>query len=947
MNPSSRIPDDAGDRQTQDQLRRWFRKTSGVPPMRSSFTRSLSEQLDAEFASEFSGNRIADLDRERQQEEASVNGSVNGHKTLAAGEGVERLLVDAFETQGPQEQAGEQSVAQDQELPAALNSPANQRAGRQKTMNVRLLLTAAASLLVVAGLWSSRPGYSFARMIDALDQQTWIHSETLQGKVVRLRRWVSVVYGVDATRTEEEVRFADHDDSVMLVYQPGDNKVVSEATTDEQSPANTTLTSAKSALLSFLLPGDQQEVIVSEESWKRVAGEDGQPLIELSVTLVAEGKQHRWQLWLNPETHLPVSARKLAEQNGATNGETPSSEEFRFSYPQDGPESIYSLGVPKETQVVSLRADATPPPEMLARVNRPEMAIPAIDLPVRNRLEQFVEPSVDAPADPNSDELAPPRLAAASKAAKSALEPALEPLPAAQKPRKSKPSLGPPLPSEALTKQINTLLADHWESVGIEPVGRSSDAEFLRRVYLDLIGRIPTVGEARQFLESTGEVGATSAERAALVDDLLASRDHATHLAAVWRRGLIPAAVDLGPYGGPEKLDEWLADRFQKNLPYDELASELLLAEGRISESGPLLFYAATKMNAEEIASQTSRTFLGMQIDCAMCHDHLFDDRLTQEDFWGFAALFAQISRPRGKIEIVSPVMRVHDNRRGEVTLPDTDIIIPPRLPLSDVVVDMSDSAPPRRQQFVDWLVDPHNAQFSQATVNRVWAHLFGRGLVEPVDDIRPENPAVVPELFDLLGKDFARSGFDMRRLLRQIVLSDAYGLTSESADDEPARPLVFAQMNIKSLTAEQLHDCIAVATRTAAVNGPNQMGLVRFGNSSRDAFISLFEAPGGKPVDFHAGIPQALTLMHGGLTDAATQFSTSGLLKSINAPFFSDDQRIETLFLATLSRLPSESERGQMRSYLSDADESEIRLSRLGDMLWALLNAAEFTLNH
>lgn len=979
MNPTSRIPDDAGDRQTQIQLERWFGEPSRVPPLRDGFVQSLSKQLDATFAQ---AHAAPSPESATEVALESANGIAHGiQKVRDAGPRNPETIASATAREVAAHSTGLKQSTHPE--PAT-----RQQSTRQRIMRPRLWAAVAASVLVVVGLWGNRPGYSFARMLQALDEQTWLQCETvgttLKEKAFRVRRWVSVVYGVDAVSSDKEMRYTDRDEAVTLVYRPGEGesgggRIISQpAKTDS---AATATVSPRTALLSYLLPenddtrgGSSDDVVVSKQSWRRIAGEQGEPLIELSVSLTAEGKTHRWRLWLNPETHLPVAARKLtaeSETDGTKPAESSSApEEIRFSYPQQGPDSIYSLGVPEETQVVSLRANETPPESVLAADlprNRMNGELQQQLQAKPNGVNQFVDPlpgdqpmpELPRPEQPMGAKSMPnqPLLAAASRPSESPAEIAPEALERAQKPPKPKPPLGPALAAEALTDRINALLEERWREQGIVPVGRSSDAEFLRRVYLDLVGRIPTVGEARQFLEKTAlettgaesasEQGGSAKIRAALVDELLASRDHATHLAAVWRRVLIPDSVDLTPYNGAENLDQWLADRFQTNLPYDELTRELLLAEGRISESGPLLFYAALKMNAEEIASQASRTFLGMKLDCAMCHDHPFDDRLSQEDFWGFAALFAQISRPRGKIEVVSPVMRVFDNRRGEVMLPDTDVIVPPRLPLSDLPVDQSADAPPRRHQFVDWLVDPHNARYAQATVNRVWAHLFGRGLVEPVDDIRPENPAIHPKLFELLSRDFARSGFDLRRLLRQMVLSDAYQLTSQSEDDLPERTLCFAQMNIKSLTAEQLHDCIAVATRAGPTQGANRMGLSRIGNSRRDAFIALFAAPGSKPVDFHAGIPQALTLMHGGLTDAATQFATSGLLKSINAPFFSDQQRIETLFLATLSRMPTAEESEKMGSYLSGAEESDERLGRLGDMLWALLNSAEFTLNH
>jgi hypothetical protein len=500
-----------------------------------------------------------------------------------------------------------------------------------------------------------------------------------------------------------------------------------------------------------------------------------------------------------------------------------------------------------------------------------------------------------------------------------------------------------PLADDQLSQQIDALLEKSWQEHGIHPAQPASDAEFMRRVYLDLTGRVPSVAEAREFLSAT-----EPNRREALVDRLLSHRDHATNFAFAWRSILLPAEVDLSRLGGAEKFDQWLAERFAANEPYDKIVEQLLMAEGRVSESGPLLFYAAVKLNPEELAARTSRVFLGVRMECAQCHDHPFDDDISQQDFWSFAALFARISRPEGKMEMTSPVLQVRDNRSGDVKIPESEEIVPPRLPETETPLVESDESPSRRRQMVDWLTARDNKHFAQATVNRVWAHLFGRGLVEPVDDMRLANPAIVPEVLDALASDFAASGFDLRRLVRALVLTKAYQLSSESTDDDPSRTLYFAQMNIKSFTAEQLYDCITVVTGSggAAAAGPDLTGLARTGDATRAAFIAQFRTQPGQATDYQAGIPQALTMMHGALVSRATDKTTSGLLKSLSAPFFTDEQRVDALFLATLSRYPTEGERDAVVGALTAAGAAD-RQQALGDVLWALVNSAEFTLNH
>jgi hypothetical protein len=504
-----------------------------------------------------------------------------------------------------------------------------------------------------------------------------------------------------------------------------------------------------------------------------------------------------------------------------------------------------------------------------------------------------------------------------------------------------------PLPIDELRERVDSELAALWQARGIRPVGPATDGEFMRRVYLDLTGRIPSVNEVYEYLNDPAPN-----KREQLVERLLASRDHATHVAAVWRGILLPEVIDLSRLGGPIKFEEWLSEQFVANKSYDRIVRDLLLVEGRVAESGPLLFYAAARLLPEELAGKTSRAFLGVRMECAQCHDHPFDD-VTQKDFWRFAAFFSQISRPKGRMDVTSPVLQVRDTTQGDVMIPESDEVVPPRLPLSAVDVASEPEGPTRREHLAEWLTSKNNGQFARATVNRVWEQLFGRGLVDPVDDMRPANPPLAPEVLETLSRDFAASNFDLRRLFRALVLTKAYQLSSRAEDNDPSRVIHFAQMNIKSITAEQLYDCISVATRRStpapmqATAIPFAVGVDRFQDGNRQAFIQQFRAPAGKLTDYHAGIPQALTLMHGGLIHTSTDLATSGLLKSLSAPFFTDEHRVETLFLSTLSRQPAAAERELVERQLNSAKTDQERQQVLGDVLWALLNSGEFTFNH
>jgi hypothetical protein len=500
-------------------------------------------------------------------------------------------------------------------------------------------------------------------------------------------------------------------------------------------------------------------------------------------------------------------------------------------------------------------------------------------------------------------------------------------------------------------QQVDQILAELWQREKIQPVDEAGDLQLLRRAYLDLAGRTPTVTEVRDYSRDT------SPDRyPKLVERLLASPDHATQMAAVWRSFLIPEGVDLDAFGGREAFEKWLSQRFEQNVPYDQIVRELLLAEGRLSQSGPLLFYSSLKLDADQLAARTSRVFLGMRLECAQCHDHPFEP-WKQEDFWSYAAFFAQISRPKGMLETASTVMRVQDVERGEVMLPETEDVIEPRfLGQSAAAIDESDpeNKSPRRQRLASWLTGADNPYFARATVNRVWSHMFGRGIVDPVDDFGVNNRPVSPELLDMLASQFIASKFDLKTLIRTIAFSRAYRLSSSSSDEAGSgseaeqRLKAFAQMNVKTLTAEQLFDCISVATLLNPQDASNSRYVLnRFGNSDRDEFLQQFASPSTSRSEYLAGIPQALMLMNGSMIAEATGEASSGLIQSLEAPFFTDRQRIDVLFMATLSRPAKPEELKLMEEFFPAGVTGDRRRAGLADLLWALVNSSEFTLNH
>jgi hypothetical protein len=489
----------------------------------------------------------------------------------------------------------------------------------------------------------------------------------------------------------------------------------------------------------------------------------------------------------------------------------------------------------------------------------------------------------------------------------------------------------------AMTRRVDDLLDARLAEEGVEPGPLATDAEFLRRASIDLTGRIPRTSEVRAFLEQSDPK-----RREALIDQLLARPTYATHLASTWRRFLLPENADATRFGGERGFEFWLRQRFADNVRYDDVVREILLAKGA-ANPGPTLFYTALEAKPEELAAATSRAFLGVQIQCAQCHDHPHD-KWKQEDFWAYAAFFARLQRAEG----ANPAMAlaIADVESGEVVHPLTKKTVTPRF--LESVDDAPSATTTRREQLAEWMTARQNPYFARAAVNRGWASLFGRGLVEPVDDLGAHNPPSHPQLMQELADYLVATDFDLRNLLRVLANTSAYQRTSTLREGESVpKPELFARMAIKTLTAEQLYDSLQVATcKRETPDDRMRTAELQF-DQTRAAFLDKFRGPNGSATEFHAGIPQSLTLMNGQMIGAATNVEASDLLGALDAPFFTDEQRVETLFLATLSRPVSAAEKSKFVSYLESQLTDAERRRALSDMLWALLNTAEFTLNH
>jgi hypothetical protein len=489
-----------------------------------------------------------------------------------------------------------------------------------------------------------------------------------------------------------------------------------------------------------------------------------------------------------------------------------------------------------------------------------------------------------------------------------------------------------------MVRRIDELVAARIKAAGHEPAARADDEEFIRRVYLDLTGAIPRVAEVREFLAD-----ARLDKRARLIDTLLDSPAHATHLANTWRNIMLPGGLNLEQINNVVGVQNWLRQRFVENVRYDNLVSELLVASDG-GEAGPALYYTSLDLAPEKLAGSTARIFLGLQIECAQCHDHPFD-HWKQNDFWGYAAFFARLRQPDMTNPNARGRARLIDLDEGDVKLPNTEEVVLPKYP-AGIAPDQKELGT-RREQLAIWMASRDNPFLSRAGVNRAWWHLFGRGLVEPVDDLGRQNQPSHPELLDELTTYFVRTGFDLRELYRTLVNTETYQRTSAWTTEPVPPPELYVHMPVKTLTAEQLYDSV---NRVLHRRSQSMMAGVNVSSPlldrQRQTFIARVQSSGRNALEYQSGVLQALALLNGSDLAEATDPQRSPLLGSLQAPFFTDDDRLQTLFLATYARQPTEPELSVCRLQLAKHSESD-RAKAFSDVLWALLNSAEFALNH
>lgn len=480
------------------------------------------------------------------------------------------------------------------------------------------------------------------------------------------------------------------------------------------------------------------------------------------------------------------------------------------------------------------------------------------------------------------------------------------------------------------------------KALGLPPSPVADDATFLRRVSIDVAGRLPSLEETEAF-----HADKSADKRAKAIDRLLESTDYADYFAMKWssilrnkRRMDTEKVATFAFY-------DWIRDSLNQNKPYDQFVREVLTSSGEATTNPPVAWYREVK-DASAQVEDTAQLFLGLRIQCARCHHHPFE-KWSQEDYYGFAAFYSQVGRKKGPRQNEDRIY--HKPGIAQATNPKTQKPVKPT-GLGSPALELDASTDPRHA-LVDWMADPQNPFFAKAVVNRYWKHFFGRGLVDPEDDMRVTNPATNPALLDALAKDFIDHKFDLKHLVRTIANSQVYQLSAEPNEWNRDDKQNFSRYYPKRLNAEVLLDSIDQLAGTNSNFGAIPVGT-RAVQLPDNGFNSYFLTVFGKPESSsacecerssEANLAQSLHLLNSG--------EIQGKLTSGNgrAALMSADKarehaaKLRELYLVAFSREPSPEEAAVALGHIQKNEADPKRAYE--DIVWALINTKEFLFNH
>ena len=517
---------------------------------------------------------------------------------------------------------------------------------------------------------------------------------------------------------------------------------------------------------------------------------------------------------------------------------------------------------------------------------------------------------------------------------------------------------------------INDGIEEGWNDNEIRPAAEVDDSTWCRRVYLDIIGRIPNTTELAAFLKERG-----AGKRAKLVDTLLHddkyTEEYARHWSTIWTNILI------GRSGGTDRRDltnrsgmqKYLRDSFAMNKPYDKMVYELVTAEGKSKPGLPgfngAVNFLVGKVNEEKgvlAASTTSRIFLGQQVQCTQCHNHPFN-QWKQQKFWEFNSFFRQTRALRDFAEgtrDVESVELVNEDFEGEANDAEdalifyelrnglTKVAYPVFTDGTEIEVSGFLSDVNRRNELGRLMLQ--SEYLDKMAVNRIWSMFMGHGFTKPIDDLGPHNPASHPELLDALGKEFRKASYDMKQLITWITLSKPYHLaavlgSNNKVDDPSIGELPqFSRFYLRQMSAEQLYQSLATATGAAASGSYEKQEQER--RKWLSQFVMAFGTDeGDESTTFNGSIPQALMLFNGELTKLTTSTKAGSFIDRIYKAGKSPSDRLTRLFMAGLARRPSKGEVNMARQLMGARKGNEKEMMQ--DLWWAIINSNEFIMQH
>ncbi len=506
---------------------------------------------------------------------------------------------------------------------------------------------------------------------------------------------------------------------------------------------------------------------------------------------------------------------------------------------------------------------------------------------------------------------------------------------------------------DAIVEEINAQIRATWKDNEVEPSPVADDSEWMRRVYLDVVGHIPPVEDVEKFLADKDK-----SKRTKLIERLLDDPGYSRNWTTIWSNLCIgqqtPRRVSR------DGMQKFFREAFGKNRPWKDVVSDLVTAEGHYEENGAANFLLAQMQDQDDgvqMTAKTTRLFMGMQVQCTQCHDHPFND-WKQDQFWQYNSFFRQT----GKVD-----HRRFDQKSGRMIDDFSEIVerdfsgpvyFEKRNGLMKVAypsyfghdIDPGNSTD-RRKELARLMTSGERPMIALAFVNRMWAHFFGYGFTNPIDDIGSHIPVTHPALFDRLGEEFVKSGYDCKQVIRWIANSEPYQLTSRSTKknsrDNPAigETALFTHVYVKPMTAEQLYDSLIVATNAhkSGRSGWEQAEVQR--REWLQQFITAFGTDdGGESSSFDGTIPQALMMMNGALVKDAVSVDSGSQLHDLLTGKGNDIQKIQRLYLTALGRQPTKAELGMAQKFFRGNQEALIVYQ---DLFWALLNSNEFVFNH